>query len=52
MKLDKLAAMALREEMITGEEAHILVQAEKERLYVISVDDFSSEDLMGGQHRQ
>ncbi|SHO58561.1 acyl-CoA dehydrogenase FadE [Vibrio quintilis] len=51
MKLDKLAAMALREELISEEEAHILVQAEKERLYVIDVDDFSSEELVCGRQK-
>ncbi|MEI8631152.1 hypothetical protein P4S72_01660 [Vibrio sp. PP-XX7] len=46
MALDELARNILKEGIISGEEANILIQAEYERLYVINVDDFASKTLM------
>ncbi|MEZ8826820.1 acyl-CoA dehydrogenase FadE [Vibrio amylolyticus] len=43
--LDKVAELGLENKIISESEAKLLINAEKERLYVINVDDFSPEEL-------
>ncbi|MCK6262616.1 acyl-CoA dehydrogenase FadE [Vibrio sp. ZSDE26] len=45
LALDKVAALGLENKLISESEAELLVKAEEERLYVINVDDFESEEL-------
>ena len=44
-QLDKLADIGLSEQLISKEEAKLLITAEKSRLWVITVDDFDSGEL-------
>ncbi|OIQ25623.1 acyl-CoA dehydrogenase FadE [uncultured Vibrio sp.] len=43
--LDKVAEIGLENTLISETEAALLIKAEKERLYVINVDDFAPEEL-------
>lgn len=47
-KLDELASIALEQNIITEEEAALLVRAEQGRLKTINVDDFAPEELKLG----
>ncbi|RJX71695.1 acyl-CoA dehydrogenase [Vibrio sinensis] len=43
--LDSIATIGLEKGIISQSEAEILIEAEKQRLYVINVDDFSPQEL-------
>ncbi|MBL4942124.1 MAG: acyl-CoA dehydrogenase FadE [Colwellia sp.] len=48
--LDKAAALGLSANAITEKEAQLLIKAEQGRKAVISVDDFTSEELTANRH--